>query len=40
MLSCVLDMAAAEARESANRLGLQLHAATPLTNSDPDQTLA
>jgi hypothetical protein len=33
-------MAAAEARESANRLGLQLHAATPLTNSDPDQTLA
>ncbi len=39
LLSYFLQMAAAEARESANRLGLQMHAATPLTNSDPGQTL-
>ncbi|MCX7325769.1 MAG: hypothetical protein NTZ14_15345 [Hyphomicrobiales bacterium] len=39
LLSYFLDMAAAEARESANRLGLELHAARSANSLEQDQTL-
>lgn len=39
LLSYFLDMAAVEAREIANRLGLQLHAASSGTGPELDQSL-